>query len=442
MGTQAYNRPLAQPATVGCLHCDLLQTPPALAVGAAARCPRCDKDLWRRHESMVDRTLALSITAAIVFVVANSVPMLTLNVLGRSTSTTVIGGAQHLWQYGRQIVAVLVLFTAVIAPAAQIALLLTVALESRRKLVPRWVGILLRYHPLARTWSMIEVMMIGVLVALVKIADYAAVTPGLALFVLGALVFLLAAMEVNFDAREIWERIEWAHADNRHGSGGHLEAPIKAASQAASTAMQLGTHSCSICGLVSLPTMGGGHGRCPRCDQVLTFRKPDSVQRTWAFLIAAAVCYVPANVLPVLMTSTAAGSGSDTILQGVILLWTPSGWPLSIIVLVASIMIPSVKILALAYLLFTVRHGSIKNNEQRVRLYRAIGFIGRWSMVDVFVDTFTAAVVQFQPFMEVEPAPGLFFFAAVVVFTMLAVDSFDPRLIWDATNRIEVEHGR
>ena len=147
-----------------------------------------------------------------------------------------------------------------------------------------------------------------------------------------------------------------------------------------------------------------------------------SFQRTWAYLIAAAICYIPANVLPVLTTTTAAGAESDTILQGVVLLWSPTGWPLSIIVLVASIMIPSAKILALGYLLITAQRGSVANNEQRVRMYRMVEFIGRWSMVDVFVDTFTAALIQLQPLMSVEPGPGLIFFAAVVVFTMLAVE--------------------
>ncbi len=149
---------------------------------------------------------------------------------------------------------------------------------------------------------------------------------------------------------------------------------------------------------------------------------------------------MPANVLPVLTTTTAAGADSDTILEGVALLWSPTGWPLSLIVLIASIMIPSAKILALGYLLRTVQRGAVENNEQRVRLYRMVQLVGRWSMVDVFVDTFTAALVQLQPLMSVSPAPGLLFFAAVVVLTMLAVESFDPRLIWDAASAREVQH--
>jgi paraquat-inducible protein A len=200
------------------------------------------------------------------------------------------------------------------------------------------------------------------------------------------------------------------------------------------TAMQQGLQSCEGCGLLSRPAPGEHEGCCPRCGEELEFRKPASLQRTWAFLIAAAVSYVPANLLPVLTTTTAAGPESDTILQGVVLLWSPTGWPLSLIVLFASIMIPSAKILALAYLLITVQRGSVESNEQRTRLYRMVDFIGRWSMVDVFVDAFTAALVQLQPLMSVAPAPGLFFFAAVVVLTMLAVESFDPRLIWDSAS--------
>ena len=210
-------------------------------------------------------------------------------------------------------------------------------------------------------------------------------------------------------------------------------------SELTSTAMVQGLQNCEGCGLLSRPAPGAQEGRCPRCDEKLEFRKPGSLQRTMAYLIAAAVCYIPANVLPVMKTITSGGSESDTILQGVVLLWSPTGWPLSLIVLFASIMIPSAKILALLYLVITVKRGSIQNNCQRVRLYRMVEIIGRWSMVDVFVDTFTVSLIQLQPLMSVEPGPGLLFFAAVVVLTMLAVESFDPRLIWDSAAAKEIK---
>ena len=203
---------------------------------------------------------------------------------------------------------------------------------------------------------------------------------------------------------------------------------------AGTSAMQQGLHSCEGCGLLSRPAAGEHEGHCPRCGSTTEFRKPASLQRTVAFLLAAATCYIPANLLPVMTTTTASGQESDTILQGVVLLWSPTGWPLSLIVLIASIMIPSAKILALGYLVLSVRRGSTDNNEQRGRLYRIVDMVGRWSMVDVFVAAFTAALVQLQPLMSISPAPGVFFFSAVVVLTMLAVESFDPRLIWDFSN--------
>ena len=197
------------------------------------------------------------------------------------------------------------------------------------------------------------------------------------------------------------------------------------------SAAQIGLLSCEGCGLLSRSAPGVHEVRCPRCRAWLHFRKPNSIQRTWALVIAAAICYIPANLLPVLTTITPFSKSSDTIMEGVVLLWSPTSWPLSIVVFIASITIPLSKLIALSYLLFTVQHRSAKSNRERTRLYRMVAFIGRWSMLDVFVDTFVVALVQLQPLMSVEPAPGVVFFAAVVVFTMIAAETFDPRLIWD-----------
>jgi len=224
---RVHNQPVADTSLVGCPHCDLLQRLPDLAPGASARCPRCDRELWRRREDSLNRTLALTLGAMVLYVVANSVPMLGLTIVGRAASTTVIGGAEHLWQNGQQMVAALVLLTAVIAPALQIGFMLAIVLGAHRERPPRWVGTLLRHHPATRTWSMIEVMMLGVLVALVKIADYATVIPGVALFVLWVLVFLLAAMQANFDPREVWERIQWAEAGAQRDAAGNRMAEAR-----------------------------------------------------------------------------------------------------------------------------------------------------------------------------------------------------------------------
>jgi len=221
-----HNQPLADAALVACPHCDLLQRLPDIAPGASARCPRCDKELWRRREDSLNRTFALTLAALVLYVIANSVPMLGLTAVGHAASTTVVGGARQLWQDGQQIVALLVLFAAVISPALQIGLMLLVVIGCHRQQPPAWVGMLLRHVPFTRTWSMIEVMLIGVLVALTKIADYATVIPGVALFALGALVFLLAAMQSNFDPRDVWDRVEWADAHARQPATGSPPAEV------------------------------------------------------------------------------------------------------------------------------------------------------------------------------------------------------------------------
>ena len=197
------------------------------------------------------------------------------------------------------------------------------------------------------------------------------------------------------------------------------------------TARRAGLVACETCRLVVRPVEPGHEGHCPRCGAHLESRRVDSVERTWALLIAAAICYLPANLLPVLETTTLGRTEPDTIMGGVVLLWQTGSWPLALIVLVASVMVPLGKLFALAWLLVSVQRGWRDGRADRTRLYRMVELIGRWSMLDVFVDTFTVALVQLDPLMSINPGPGVLFFAAVVVLTMLAAESFDPRLLWD-----------
>jgi len=214
-GGLVFNRPISDTALLACPDCDLLQRLPDLDPGASARCPRCDFELWRRNEHANHRVLPLTLAAASLYLLANGTPMLGLSAVGHAASTTVLGGAQQLWHDGERVVSALVLFTAIVAPALQIGFVLAIELGARRLHPPRWVGVLLRQYPSTRTWSMIEVMLLGVLVALIKIAELASVTPGLAIYALAALVFVLAAIQASFDPREVWSRIEWAESGAR-----------------------------------------------------------------------------------------------------------------------------------------------------------------------------------------------------------------------------------
>ena len=188
---------------------------------------------------------------------------------------------------------------------------------------------------------------------------------------------------------------------------------------------------CNACSTLS--RRGAQSERCPRCGAALAFRKPQSLARTWAFLAAAIVLYVPANVLPVTHTEWLTGSQDDTILSGVLyLLWSGS-WPLALVVFIASISVPLLKILTLGGLAASVQLGSTWRPESRARAYRVVEFIGRWSMLDIYVVAILTALVQAKALAHIEPGPGALAFAAVVVLTMCAALSFDPRLIWDAS---------
>jgi paraquat-inducible protein A len=202
-------------------------------------------------------------------------------------------------------------------------------------------------------------------------------------------------------------------------------------SAAAQSAAEAGLVSCPTCGLLLQPARASAPGYCPRCSQALTWRRHSSIQRTWALVIAAAIFYIPANLLPVLTTSTLGSVESDTIMGGVVFLYTSGSWPLALIVLVASVMVPLGKLVALSWLLIAIQRGAIRAHHDSARIYRLVHFVGRWSMLDVFVDAYIVSLVQLHPLMSVQPGSGVVFFMAVVVLTMLAAETFDPRLIWD-----------
>ena len=203
-------------------------------------------------------------------------------------------------------------------------------------------------------------------------------------------------------------------------------------SAAVQSAAEAGLVACPTCSLLLRPAQASTPGYCPRCSEALVWRRRNSIQRTWALVIAAAIFYIPANLLPVLTTTTLGSAESDTIMGGVVFLYVSGSWPLALIVLVASVMVPLGKLVALAWLMIGIQRGGIKGaHHDRARIYRLVHFVGRWSMLDVFVDAYIVSLVQLHPLMSVEPGPGVVFFMAVVVLTMFAAETFDPRLIWD-----------
>jgi len=209
---------------------------------------------------------------------------------------------------------------------------------------------------------------------------------------------------------------------------------VTSAAVPGTTAASAGLLACEACTLVSRLPAGAddeARARCPRCGGHLHPRKPESIRRAWGFLIAAFMLYVPANVLPIMNTSSLFGAQNDTILSGVVYLWQTGSYGTAAIVFAASIVVPILKLVVLTFLVVSVQRGWTWRPLLRSRLYQIVSFIGRWSMLDIFVVAVLVALVQIKAVAEIEAGPAAVAFGAVVVLTIFAANSFDSRLIWD-----------
>jgi paraquat-inducible protein A len=205
------------------------------------------------------------------------------------------------------------------------------------------------------------------------------------------------------------------------------------AQMAVTGARHLACHECHLLLGGPLGDLAGDHVAliCPRCGSSVHRRKPNSIARTWALVLAALICYAPANLYPVMAITSLGKTQADTILSGVFFLIHHDMWPLAAVVFVASVFVPLAKISALIFLLLSVQLKSQWRPVDRTRLYRITEAVGRWSMVDIYVVTILVALVHLGALASIAPQPGAFFFGAVVVITMFAAEGFDPRLIWD-----------
>ncbi len=208
------------------------------------------------------------------------------------------------------------------------------------------------------------------------------------------------------------------------------------------TAAGRGLYACPECHLLTSEKAEPTEPRCPRCGTHLAFRKPNSLARSWAYLIAAYALYLPANLLPIMVTRSLFEVQRDTIMSGVVYLWTSGSWGIASVVFTASIAVPLLKMLSLTFLLVDLQWGGLSDPMPRIKLYRVLEFIGRWSMLDVFVVAILVALVQAQSLASIQPAPGILAFAAVVVLSMLATMAFDPRLIWDKYSNLSARGTR
>lgn len=395
-----------------CHNCGEFQTIVAISPDHALVCYQCDAVLHSGHGHWLNTASAVVAAAFVLFLVSNIFPFITLEVGGQFQTATILDGVGALISRNYWLLAALVFTTIFLFPLLEIcAYLYLLVPYSLNKRLPGQTHIL-RWMIKAQNWSMLEIFMLSVVVTSVKLTDMAVLrveTGGYAFFVLVGLLVLAYA---KLDRRKLWA---WINTNNYFASVENEFA-----------------YDCNVCqALVGESIIEQSHS-CPRCQSELHKRIPNSMQKTFALLLAASILYVPANVLPIMTYTSLGVTESDTIFSGVIELIAADLWWIATIVFIASIVVPITKLVVMYYLLWAVYARHTRGTRHRAALFRLTELIGRWSMVDVFVVTLLVALVQFGFIYTVEPGGAILAFGTVVVLTMIAAETFDPRLLWDA----------
>jgi paraquat-inducible protein A len=416
-GGSSLRRDLTKMRPIICHDCGLLLTAPSLPDGGVAACPRCGATLYRHRRDSIERALGLVVAALILFVVTHGSPFLTFRMEGLEQPSRLATGAVELYEQGLWPLAGLVFLVAILVPLIKLLSLAAVLTPLHRGRRPRWLAPLFRFCETLHPWAMMEVYLLGVFVAYVKLIDLATIDVGVGLFAFAALILVMVAIDSVLEPRDVWEEIR---------PSDHFPVPAAGPGR-----RLIGCHACALVSAVPAEPHGVATP-CPRCGAALHHRKPDSIARTWALVLTSVILYVPANVFP-MMTVISFGKGSpDTILSGVEELIAAGMWPLALLVFFASITVPLLKLLSLSFLLISVQRRSAWRRRDRTVLYRIIEGIGRWSMIDIFMISILVALVRLGSIATIEPGVAAIAFAGVVVITMIAAMVFDPRLIWDA----------
>ena len=400
-----------------CHECDWVSALPPLNSGEKASCPRCSHVLVKRNRYPAQRSMALAIAAFVALLLAISFPFISFSVSGignrielSQTATTLIG-------FHQPVVAIAVIMTIVVLPAVYLLGVIWLQFGLLRDQPLPFSRDIARSLAHLTPWMMADVFIIGALVSLIKIVGIAQIELGISFWAFCVFAVLLLMTTQSLDADWMWFSLE-----------GEPLAPE--GTQTGRPAAEQGLTGCPTCGLVNKITPQG-RNYCIRCHEKLHQRLPHSLQRTWALLAASAIMYIPANVYPIMTTTSLGHSSPSTIIGGVIQLIQMGSWPIAAVIFIASVIVPVGKLLALTWLCLVVSRSDELNANSRTRLYRLTEFIGRWSMVDVFVVAILVALIRAGSLMSISPGPAALAFGAVVVLTMLAAMTFDPRLIWD-----------
>ena len=377
-------------------------------------CYNCGNVLLKGHGRWLDTSIALTVTAAVLFFIAYAFPFLTLEIGSQSHTITIMDGFLALMERENWVLATLIITTIFLFPVFEIFAFLYILLPYKFNRPLKGQRTLLRWLIRARGWSMMEIFLLSMAIASIKMADMAVLYLGIGSYALFLLVGVLIFTYMKLDKQQLWE---WINPNNYFSSND-----------------QETVYDCQVCKAMVGESIIDEEKECPRCRSEIHRRVPNSLQKTFALVVASALLYIPANILPIMTYDTMGTKETSTIFAGVVELIVAELYGIALVVFVASIFVPILKLLILSYLVWAVYKGYTKGVRHRAFLYHLTEIIGRWSMLDVFVVTIFVAIVQFGFVYTVEPEGAIIAFGAVVVLTMIAAETFDPRLLWDALN--------
>lgn len=386
-----------------CKGCELSVTTEHVQLGESAYCPRCGMKLFKGGQQSLVGNLALAFTCLLLFVPSHFFPFISIRLFGVMIPATLPSGTITLMQEGFVGLGILILFCSSIAPF----IVCCAVIINHLALKKRWFSpfrISLFFMQALKQWMMLDVFLVSLAISCFKLQDYSDifVGPGLTGIILLQLFTLMLVSRIS--VRRYWD--SWQEEDSYQFS--------------------YKVESCSNCNL-SQP-LGK---QCRRCKRSLTKRKPNSIQKTWALLIAASAFIIPANIIPISILFTNGKRIEDTIFSGVASLITKDMYGIALIIFVASIIVPVAKIVGMSYILLSIQFGQKKYQKQRMIIYFVVKWIGKWSVMDLFVISIMMTLVDRGQILNFSPGLGAVAFGVVVILTMLATESFDPRLIWD-----------
>ncbi|MBA2814909.1 membrane integrity-associated transporter subunit PqiA [Candidatus Pantoea persica] len=395
-----------------CPQCDLMVKLPQVPQGSRASCPRCHTVLTTNWHEPRRRPTGYALVALFMLLLANLFPFITMKVAGLSSQISLLQIPKVMVSEDYSSLATLFL---VFVQAVPGLCMLTIILLVNRvsMLVSLRLG-LARILFQLRSWGMAEIFMAGVLVSFVKLMAYGDI--GLETSFWPWCLFCLLQVRAFqcVDRRWLWNQIA-------------PMPPLPHAPEKGLSGLRQGLRSCPCCTAI-LPV---AQLDCPRCGVIAAPRRRHSLQWTLALLFTSLMIYIPANLLPIMVTETLGTLYPSNIMAGVILLWSDGSYPVALVIFIASIMVPSLKMLAIGWLCWNASGRGHLGSEKMHLIYEIVEFVGRWSMIDVFVIAVLSALVHMGQLVNVYPAPGALLFALVVILTMIAAMAFDPRLTWD-----------